>query len=720
MAMLDHTVRQVRAASALTPARPAWALGVRAAIATVAPLLAAQLAGHPQAGTWISIAALHGVLGDPGGSYRSRARFLAAVAGAGAVAAGLGTLVAGRGWPAVLLAFAMAAAGGLARAWGNVGIGVGLSLALTFVIALAVPAADLSEAPLRAGLVLLGGVWAMLLVLVLWPVRPEGPAREAVAACYRALAEYAEELARTVRAGDAPDPWELRERTAAVRRALEAARGVLATTRSARPGASRLGSRLFVLHEAADHAVIHLVALADALGSMPSGLRRGAAGRETVQALGRTTATLRTVAVLVEEARPPAAAPAVVRVDPAGSPADPHHAYAARLLSRLDEYADAAMSTARALDGGQATAGHGAHSPSAAVSSALAAAPDIVDDREESPLDRLRAVLAPDSLILRFAVRVGLVVAAAVWLAEALELSHGHWVTITALVVLQPYTGLTTLRALQRGLGTILGAVLTAGLGALFHGPATILLLCFVFTGTAVAVMPISYAAFSVFVTPAFVLLAEVSTGDWELAGVRVLNTLLGGALALLAARLVWPAPEWHRVPEHLAAAMRARRAYLRAVLALVTGEMKALSGLREARADLARTSANAEESFQRLLGEHRGPVAELEPLMALLAESRRVNASLGALALSGVAGESDRSTVADFGRAAEALLAELADALREGRTPAPLPPELDTPPAAAAGEGSASLLHARLRRLAHQLGELHRAQLFATASRTP
>jgi uncharacterized membrane protein YccC len=663
------------------------------------------------------------VLGDPGGSYRSRARFLAAVAAAGAVAAVLGTLVAGRGWPAVLLAFAMAAAGGLARVWGNVGTGVGLSLALTFVIALAVPASGPAEAPLRAGLVLLGGVWAMLLVLVLWPVRPEGPAREAVAACYRALAEYAEELARMVRAGRAPDPWELRERTAGIRRALEAARGVLATTRRARPGASPLGSRLFVLHEAADHAVIHLVALAEALASTPGDLRRGVAGSETAAALDRTAAALRSVAAVIDDERrdaPPPAAPPAAPPGPAMPPTDPHHAYARRLLRRLDEYADAAMATARGLEGGQPAGSEGTTGPSTAVSAALAVAPGIVDDREEAALDRLRAVLAPESLILRFAVRIGLVVAAAVWLAEALELSHGHWVTITALVVLQPYTGLTTLRALQRGLGTILGAVLTAGLGALFQGPTTILLLCFVFTAAAVTVMPLSYAAFSVFVTPAFVLLAEVSAGDWELAGVRVLNTLMGGALALLAARLVWPAPEWHRVPEHLAEAMRARREYLRAVLALVTGEMKSLSGLREARAHLARTAANAEESFQRLLGEHRGPVAELEPLMALLAESRRVNASLGALALSGTVGEADRAMVGDFGRAADALLAELADALREGRAPGPPPPELDTPPEAPAGEGSAALLHARLRRLAHQLGELRRAQLFATASRTP
>ena len=94
-------------------------------------------------------------------------------------------------------------------------------------------------------------------------------------------------------------------------------------------------------------------------------------------------------------------------------------------------------------------------------------------------------------------------------------------------------------------IGTVVGGIFTAALGALFHDARAILVLSFIFAAVSVAVLPINYTASRSFLTPTFVLLAEASAGDWHLAGVRVLDTLLGGVLALLGARFLWPAPEW-------------------------------------------------------------------------------------------------------------------------------------------------------------------------------
>ena len=39
-----------------------------------------------------------------------------------------------------------------------------------------------------------------------------------------------------------------------------------------------------------------------------------------------------------------------------------------------------------------------------------------------------------------------------------------------------------------------------------------------------VALLPLNYGAYAVFGTPAFVLLAESSVGDWHLAGLRIVT----------------------------------------------------------------------------------------------------------------------------------------------------------------------------------------------------
>jgi uncharacterized membrane protein YccC len=316
-------------------------------------------------------------------------------------------------------------------------------------------------------------------------------------------------------------------------------------------------------------------------------------------------------------------------------------------------------------------------------------------------------VLSRDSVVLRFALRVGIVTAVAVALTAALDLKRGYWITITAVMILQPYTGTTSVRAVQRVLGTVVGGMLTAGLAALFHDPLAIFALVFVFALLSVALLPLNYGAFSVFLTPTFVLLAEASTGDWHLAGVRILNTVLGGGLALVGSQLLWPSPESERLPAYLAQTITALRNYLALVVQRFDDRSEDASrALREARRQVGLAILNAEESFQRLLGEHRGPAEALAPAMTLLTYTRRFTASIAALALSRHSVEAlPRKALAPFARAADAALADVAAALAAGRTPAPLGALPEAPSAAAS-----PLLRGRLTRLGRQLKTLHDA----------
>jgi uncharacterized membrane protein YccC len=365
------------------------------------------------------------------------------------------------------------------------------------------------------------------------------------------------------------------------------------------------------------------------------------------------------------------------------------------LLDRLAEYAGVGAATTAGLN-------QGGPLP-------LLERPREVEDPQQGPplLAPLGAALAPDSIVLHHALRVGLVTAAAVALTAALGLPRGYWVTITAVIILQPSAGATSQRALQRVLGTVVGGALTAALAAVFHDPLAIFALAFVFSGMSVALLPLNYAAFSVFLTPTFVLLAEASAGDWHLAGVRILNTIMGGALALIGSRLLWPTPEAERLPAYLAATVRAMRRYFdQAVGRFGDRSEEASRTLRAARRDVGLTILNADESFQRLLGEHRGRPEDLTPVMTLLTYARRFTASIAALALSRHAVDaSPPESLAPFARTMDAVLDDMAGALEEGRGPAPLP-ELPEP----VGDGVSPLLRGRLSRLARQLKTLHDA----------
>ena len=714
----DIAARNVRAATAVAPVRPAYAAGLRAALATVVPLLVAHLF-RLTGGTWMSLAGFSGAIVDKGGSYSSRASAIAAVTVCGAVAVLVGAIASHQLAIAVVLTFLVAVVCSLGRAWGNTGATVGGSVLNMFVISLAYPSLGTTNAFGRAAYVVAGGAWAALVALVLWPIRPYRPARLAIGECYRTLADYlshvVEELETPPHASEGLPAGSL-----VVRAAMEHARATLATIRRGRPGESGRGERLLVLSETADRIFGTLIALVETIAAIPPSarephrqsiivatlrdviraLRELATRVETERQTGTTAITfsgtrLRDSLTIVQDG--PRAGELLVTGEFAWTAAQ--YAHAAVLLDRVAQFAGVAAANVAALDGGTAPA------------------PVDVPEAEEPSeppalLAPLRSVVGHDSLVLRHAFRVGIVTAIAVWLAGVLDLPRGYWVTITVVIILQPYTGATTLKAVQRTLGTVVGGVLTAVLGAVFHHPVAILVMAFIFSAVSVALLPISYTAFSVFLTPTFVLLAEASAGDWHLAGVRVFDTLLGGVLALLGARLLWPAPEWKRLPAYMAASLRANRDYLRTVVSIFDDRSDAAGRLMRARRrDAALAAINAEESFQRLIAEHGGSTETLAPVMTFLTYVRRFIVSIAALAVSRHAVDPATATVlAQFVDDASARLDAAAAHLSDPGSP---PGDEAAAPATATIDDHRQLdpvLRARLSRLTRQLETLETA----------
>jgi hypothetical protein len=158
-----------------------------------------------------------------------------------------------------------------------------------------------------------------------------------------------------------------------------------------------------------------------------------------------------------------------------------------------------------------------------------------------------------------------------------------------------------------------------------------------------------------------------------------------------------------------MAAALRANAAYLRLVAELFDDRGHAAGErMRAARRQIGLATANAEESFQRWIGEHSGPPETIAPVMAFLTYTRRFTASVASLGLARHTSPGALSpTLAPFATAAGMVLEELAEALTDERRPAPLPmlgaleaAERPVPP----------LLRVRVDRLARQLRMMHEA----------
>jgi uncharacterized membrane protein YccC len=198
---------------------------------------------------------------------------------------------------------------------------------------------------------------------------------------------------------------------------------------------------------------------------------------------------------------------------------------------------------------------------------------------------------------------------------------------VAAATTLRPEFGATFTRGTERAIGTALGVGLAGAIAVVLHpaGGVTIAIVG-VLAFASYSVFAASFAAGFAFITALVVfLLNAISPDTLSTAWARLVDTLVGGGLGLLAYAL-WPT--WSDVParQALADLLAAERGYLAAILsALITARRPEESQMRPLgrRARLARTTAEA--TVARSLSEPATRRIDAEQSQGLLAAMRRL-----------------------------------------------------------------------------------------------
>ena len=203
---------------------------------------------------------------------------------------------------------------------------------------------------------------------------------------------------------------------------------------------------------------------------------------------------------------------------------------------------------------------------------------------------QVRANISLQSSAGRHALRLAAVVAIAELIAGHLALDRSYWMVVAAAAVLRPEFSATFTRGAERALGTSAGVALAGAIVVATHpGHAATVVIVGLLAWAGYATYPASFASGFCFITAMVVFLINILTPDTlGIAGSRLLDTLIGSAIGLLA-YVLWPT--WSRMParESLAALVDAQRAYLSALLAAVISgrppDQQALTTLGSARA---------------------------------------------------------------------------------------------------------------------------------------
>jgi Fusaric acid resistance protein-like len=141
----------------------------------------------------------------------------------------------------------------------------------------------------------------------------------------------------------------------------------------------------------------------------------------------------------------------------------------------------------------------------------------------------------------RLAAAVGAASAVGLAIGLLLGFPRDFWIVVTILLATRPKIGPTLFASAMMVVGTILGAVIAAGITLEIHEVPVLEILLLAFGIGMFASRGVNLALVQVFFTPFLIILLNLLyPGEWYLAEVRIVDVAIGGALAIATVYVLW------------------------------------------------------------------------------------------------------------------------------------------------------------------------------------
>ncbi len=180
---------------------------------------------------------------------------------------------------------------------------------------------------------------------------------------------------------------------------------------------------------------------------------------------------------------------------------------------------------------------------------------------------RITQHLTPESVLFRHAIRLSIVLLIAYIFVQLTNIEYGYWILLTALFVSQPNFNATKRRLRLRIVGTLVG--ITLGYAILYFVPSVEgQLLLLVLSGVLFFdLRSKQYAQATAFITILALINFNLDGMGFAAALPRMLNTLIGCAIAWFGVSFIFPDWKFRRLPRTIRRSLQAQVNYLSEVI---------------------------------------------------------------------------------------------------------------------------------------------------------
>jgi uncharacterized membrane protein YccC len=183
--------------------------------------------------------------------------------------------------------------------------------------------------------------------------------------------------------------------------------------------------------------------------------------------------------------------------------------------------------------------------------------------------------------------------------------THSYWILLTIAFIIKPAFSLTKQRNIERIIGTLAGGLAGVAILLLVKNTTALFIIMVVLMIGTYSFMRVNYLAMVICVTPyVLILFSFLGVGFRMAAGERIIDTLVGCAIAFSASYFLFPSWEAEQLKTYMQGIVKANALYLQKIIQALSGEKISMLEYKLARKEVYLNSANLSAAFQRMLSE--------------------------------------------------------------------------------------------------------------------
>ncbi|CAM3608955.1 FUSC family membrane protein [Flavobacterium gelidilacus] len=228
--------------------------------------------------------------------------------------------------------------------------------------------------------------------------------------------------------------------------------------------------------------------------------------------------------------------------------------------------------------------------------------------------------LSFNSNLFRHALRFTVAMLFAFIVGTILDIHNTYWILLTIIVIIRPNYGLTKERSKDRIIGTFIGAAIAIAIVLLTQNTIVYGVLAIISLTLSIALIQQNYKSAAALITINIVFVYSlINPNAFEVIQYRVIDTIIGAIIAIVANYMLWPSWEVNNLKNVLVNALKKNKSYILATKDLYHEKEKNLLAYKIARKEVFLAISNLNAAFQRLTQDPKSKQKEFELIYNLV-----------------------------------------------------------------------------------------------------